>query len=215
MKIPSTISCRPFSTDWIAIYQTFGQEHFQGLKGLSDIRTIVDLGAYIGTASYYLKSLYPEDKLIALEPQDIPYELCRKNLEDFDDVYVLQRAIWGYNTFLKLQRMRSKTNYFRWHETGTRIRADSKGDIAGITIPTLMKTFGIEKIDILKIDIEGAEKTILHPANADWLFNVKNLCIEIHRGCENIVFHTLRMFDFNYIQHGEVHNFLNLKSKEI
>ena len=46
-----------------------------------------------------------------------------------------------------------------------------------------MKEFGMETIDILKVDIEGSEKEIFSN-NLDWIDHVRVICIELH---ENIM----------------------------
>ncbi len=46
-------------------------------------------------------------------------------------------------------------------------------------MPSLMNHLSIEKIDILKVDIEGAEMQ-LFSANTEWLNQVDCILIEVH-----------------------------------
>ena len=48
-----------------------------------------------------------------------------------------------------------------------------------ITIPTLMKKMGWDRIGLLKVDIEGHEK-VLFSRDCDWLNRVDAICIEWH-----------------------------------
>jgi hypothetical protein len=58
-----------------------------------------------------------------------------------------------------------------------------------ITVPGLMQQFGLETIDVLKIDVEGAEREIF--AACDWMDKVRFLAIELHDrfwpGCSALV----------------------------
>jgi propanediol utilization protein len=45
-------------------------------------------------------------------------------------------------------------------------------------MPQIIEQNHLTRIDILKVDIEGAEKTLLK--NAEWLKIVQNILIEIH-----------------------------------
>jgi hypothetical protein len=47
-------------------------------------------------------------------------------------------------------------------------------------MPSLMREFGIDTIDLLKLDIEGAEKELFGAATEEWLPRVRNILIETH-----------------------------------
>jgi len=48
-----------------------------------------------------------------------------------------------------------------------------------ITIDKIMQIFDLEKIDILKIDIEGAEKEVFSDSSS-WIERVESIIIELH-----------------------------------
>jgi FkbM family methyltransferase len=52
-------------------------------------------------------------------------------------------------------------------------------DVPAISVPTLLKKLGWDRIGLMKIDIEGHEK-ILFSGEIDWLNRVDALCIEWH-----------------------------------
>jgi hypothetical protein len=49
-----------------------------------------------------------------------------------------------------------------------------------ISLPTILRRFSIPRIDILKIDIEGAESAVLGEEALAWLPSIGMLIIEIH-----------------------------------
>jgi hypothetical protein len=68
-----------------------------------------------------------------------------------------------------------------------------------------MQLTGYSTIDILKLDIEGAEKEVF--SNCDkWLGNVRILMIELHDhlkpGCSSIVYSALAKFNFSECRNG-------------
>ena len=69
-------------------------------------------------------------------------------------------------------------------------------------------------IDILKIDIEGAEVALFGPHAGSWLKSVRNFCVEMHsqEALDNVE-ECLRSFNFEYIQCGEYNVYLNLSPK--
>ena len=60
-----------------------------------------------------------------------------------------------------------------------KVAADGEIKVQGITLDALIKQADAKNIDVLKIDIEGAEEAFL-TAKPDLLARVKNLIIEIH-----------------------------------
>ena len=63
-------------------------------------------------------------------------------------------------------------------------KADAPGlssalTVPAISIPSLLKELGWERIGLLKIDIEGHERVLLGQ-DCDWLTRVDAICIECH-----------------------------------
>lgn len=85
-------------------------------------------------------------------------------------------------------------------------------NILSITIPEILQLESIHHIDILKMDIEGAEKEIFE-TNASWLNKVNILIIELHdhykQGCSKACFKTISEFDFSLHIQGELLIFKN------
>ena len=57
--------------------------------------------------------------------------------------------------------------------------SNKPGDVRAITIRSLMRDFGIDRIDLLKIDIEGSEKEVFEAC--DWQERLDTIVIELHR----------------------------------
>ncbi len=53
-------------------------------------------------------------------------------------------------------------------------------EVEAISLPTLLKRNGLEHIDLLKLDIEGAEFDLLKETSADLLKNIGQITVEFH-----------------------------------
>jgi hypothetical protein len=70
---------------------------------------------------------------------------------------------------------------------------------------SLIRTLSRERIDILKIDIEGAETQLFSQDCDKWLSKVDNLLVELHdEEAEHVFLHALRHFSFDLGQCGEL-----------
>jgi hypothetical protein len=68
--------------------------------------------------------------------------------------------------------------------------------VQGVTINSVLKTSGFERISILKIDIEGGERE-LFSGPLDWLEATDNIVIELHGAdCARIFFDAVKQHNF-------------------
>jgi FkbM family methyltransferase len=136
-----------------------------------DARIIVDCGANIGLASAYFLSRLPLARVIAIEPFPANAELCRRNLAPYGErARVIEAAVWNSCTTLAL----TATAGAEW---AVQVREDGgAGSVRAIDIPSL----ALPVIDILKVDIEGAEAALFDETAARWLPTVRNIVIELH-----------------------------------
>lgn len=86
--------------------------------------------------------------------------------------------------------------------------ADDPAAMKTITISKLLQDSGFEEIDLLKIDIEGAEKEVFGAADVDeWLSKVRILTIELHdrmkRGCSYEFFKAVSKYHWHFEFRGE------------
>lgn len=137
----------------------------------SDSPRIIDCGANTGLSIIYFKRLFTHAKITAFEPDSNIFELLQENLNTFgyNDVELVNKAIWNENGSIK---------FLASGGVGGRISENESEQT--IEMPTFrLKDLLDEKIDFLKIDIEGAEFEVIKDC-ASKLKNVENLFIEYH-----------------------------------
>jgi FkbM family methyltransferase len=144
-------------------------------------RVIVDAGAHIGLASIYFANRYPEAKIIAIEPERQNFELLVKNVEPYKSVIPVHAALWSRDDVLQLLDPAGGNWGFITREkeasesSGIRIR----DAVRGMTVSRLMHDYDLEKIDILKLDVEGSERELFGDSSG-WLDRVDAVIVELH-----------------------------------
>jgi FkbM family methyltransferase len=167
-------------------------------------RIIVDCGANVGLTAVYLSNFFPEARIISIEPDFENFALLQKNTEAYNNVECLQKGVWNKEALLEItNRSTNISSGFTVEEVAQR----SNESIEAITIPAILKRYSIDTIDVLKIDIEGAEKELFSLGTECWLPRVKHLVIETHdnvkRGTTKSVFTALSNYDYSMLIRGQ------------
>jgi FkbM family methyltransferase len=205
------------TSDALAAQQVLFEREYEPLvqliarkQGNSAVRSIVDAGANAGYATIYLLSHYPKAKCFAIEPDPNNFEALKTNIEanGFQNVFPLQAALWRANENLVVSR--DFRDGAQWslrvqrpeREVGARL-------VRGMTLPQIMEDLQITEIDILKVDIEGAEAEVFDAgAGAERLLpQVKFLAIELHAetGRSEDILKVLDDNDFEMHLAGQTH----------
>ncbi len=166
-------------------------------------RLIVDAGANVGYASIYFANRYPDAAIIAIEPDTDNFNLLQKNTAAYPKVRCIQAGLWSRDCFLKISNPDDGSCAFRVEET-----TNPENAIPAVTLITLLKSSGFDRIDILKLDIEGAEKELFSAHNsANWIDRTELIMIELHDrlipGCEAAMLQAVHNSPFRFSQRGE------------
>jgi FkbM family methyltransferase len=173
-------------------------------------RFIIDLGANIGLSSAWFLSRFPNVKLLSVEPAPENFAACCKNLLPYGSrARTILGAAWSRRTTLGLVR-----GGFRDGREWTTQVADSTSspDVQAWDIPSLMKLADFPFVDLLKVDVEGAEIEIFSGNCDDWLPLVRNICVELHdKKCEAAFYGALSGYTYDLSHSGELAVCRNLR----
>ena len=171
------IYLRTFSGDIRIFYEIFFEKIY-AIPLFFDRKkaVIVDAGANIGMAGLYFSLAYPNALVYCIEPDAGNLQVLRKNLASFlskGSVVLIEAALhetdgevnlggegWSYNRAVVLS-------------------ADGVVSVPAISPGSLIRRWQIERIDLLKVDIEGAEEGVFR-GDIGWLDQVNMILIEVH-----------------------------------
>jgi FkbM family methyltransferase len=179
------------------------EEYSFGLPSSANV--IVDAGADIGLTSIFYTKTFPKARIFAIEAEGSNFGLMLKNVRPYPNITPIHAALWSSDGYVSIADPLPGA-FGNWGFTVS----GKPGDICSITVPSLMKKFSIEHIDLLKIDIEGSEKEVFEVC--DWKNQVGSIVIELHDrfrpGCSEVVNRALQ--GFSQTSAGDLTSYRNL-----
>lgn len=203
------IYLRRNSTDVNVFQQLFIKKDLSFLKG-KDIEVIIDAGANIGLATIYMKNLFPNARVFAIEPETDNFNMLIKNTGRYNNVTTIRKALSEDNRGLYLVDTGRGFDAFQTKKNHG--DQDLSHKIKSISVHDIMQQYSLDKLDFVKIDIEGAEAYCINDNATRWIASTKCLAVEIHEhlvpGVEKSIRNVLK--DFTFSQHGEYSVFENV-----
>lgn len=213
---PLSFVIRRHSSDAAAFLQVFEIQEYQPLVSLIksykdiSIKRIVDVGANVGYTSIYLLSKFPDAQVIAIEadPGNLGAFKINLDMNKLHNYVMLHKALWKSSERVELSNsFRDHREWSRQVQSISSSKESLKNSIPGISLKDLFSEYSLDEVDILKIDIEGAEKEVFSDINAsiEIMKRVKFLVIELH---DEVDFKSefesiLRSADFGFTYFGE------------
>jgi len=174
-EVKTPLLLRPRSSDILVLWEIFKLGEC-AVPQDNNLKCIIDAGAYAGYSTVYFATHHPDAKIIAIEPDPENFSLLCANCSAYANVHPVHAGLWKSSACLRIKNAGVEKWAFRLIETD-QPAADT---IKGVTIPDLMKQFGVGRIDILKLDIEGAEAGLFSSGFEAWLDKVGTIVVETH-----------------------------------
>jgi FkbM family methyltransferase len=191
---------RPGTGDWFIFHEIFTNKCYRIPESiLPQARTIVDLGANIGLTTLFLSQFFPDARYVCVEPNPLNAAILRRNVAFLGNrVTILECAIADYCGDISFSE-----SDWSW---GSHIQPDAGGGsrVACSTVDNVFHAQQIEFADLVKVDIEGAERFIFS-GKASWLAKVGCVVVELHGGYSFLDFgKDVASFGFEAIPEGSV-----------
>lgn len=154
--------------------------------GTEPIRTCIDVGAHIGAFSAWIHQLYPDARIVAVEPEMSGYLAARQNLNFLPPDQLLNRRV-NYDAA-------DKVLYVDPVNSGSHTILDQGAPGQPvvpapnpITLEEIMYHEGWDELDLLKIDCEGCEYDVLLNCEDGLLKHTRRIVGEFHRGNDHFM----------------------------
>ncbi|WP_192350916.1 FkbM family methyltransferase [Algoriphagus sp. Y33] len=154
--------------------ELFQDELYKFNPAISENGVILDCGANMGLSVLYFSLHYPNHQIIAFEPDETIFEILQENVRNFNlsNVTLHRKAVWTEEAELT------------FHSDGgmggtiDHIYQDTNESITKVNAVPLADWL-TDKVDFLKIDIEGAEYEVLESCQK-LLGNASHIFFEYH-----------------------------------
>lgn len=172
------------SSDLITLLEVWGKQEYRKAiemlttKGIKE-PCILDVGSNVGYSAVYFKYHFPAARIICVEPDRLNLNQISKNtkVNGFEDITLVAGAMWRKRT-----KMEIKNDYREGTSASFYVIESDTGDIEGYGINDILSIENWNHIDLLKMDIEGAEKYLFEDQQiaASILKITCLIAIEIH-----------------------------------
>ncbi|MEM2484606.1 MAG: FkbM family methyltransferase [Candidatus Caldarchaeum sp.] len=151
-----------------------------------------DVGAYFGYYVQMVDKLRTDARIVAVEPDPVNLRVLRNKVAGCrNTVRVVSRAVWlKDDDEVEFHRGNPTDPNLGLSANGSIMRNERTAFLSGdvvkvktIRLDTLIKLEG-EAVDLVKMDVEGAELPILCDPTLD-LSKIKNMIVEVHYNCWN------------------------------
>ena len=164
------------SASFLFIYNEIFNREIYRFKTVNPRPYIVDCGANIGLSVIYFKQHYPNSRIVAFEPDATVCTALRHNITSHNvkDVTIVQKGLWNEETSVR---------FFSEGADAGRVALESDNHKIVEVETVRLRDYLQVPVDFLKVDIEGAEDTVLRDCK-DLLKNVEYMFVEYHSFCE-------------------------------
>lgn len=139
---------------------------------------VLDLGAHKGVFSIHAAQAGADTRILSIEPEPRNYSFLEKNLErnNVTNVTTENAAVWSergeFEFSVRDSLDHSLMNLNRGVSSST-VRTKS------VTLDELVERVG-GNVDLVKMDIEGAEHSVLRSASPETLRSIRRIALEFH-----------------------------------
>lgn len=173
----------------LTIFKQYAKQKF---KNINDIKVIFDIGACHALESVEFSKLYKNAKVYTFEANPNTYEICLENTKNYKSITVINEAVNDFDGVCKFYPIDKDKTITTWEDgnqgASSLYKANGAYDhiekyvqyeieIPCTRIDTFCKKNNIDNIDIIWMDLQGAELKALY-SMGDMLDNVKLIYTE-------------------------------------
>jgi FkbM family methyltransferase len=171
-----TVSVRAHTADLWAVSEMLPPYHLPSSDLVDEraAREIWDLGTNIGMSTAQLALRFTNAALVGVEMDAGNLEMCRANTAPYGArCELVHAAVWSSD---------GEVGYSAGSDTlAFHVEADGAAGnrVRALSLNTLLAERGVDRVDFVKMDIEGAEREVLRE-NTEWAASVRAIKLEVH-----------------------------------
>lgn len=159
---------------------------------------IIDAGANIGLSAVALALQHPEARIYSVEADAGNHAMLCRNAALYPSITPIHAALWGEDAVLTVVDVGSGSWGLQVRDAGHSPGPDAQS-VAAVSLESLCRSHAIDHVDLLKLDIEGAEYEVM-ARSGGWIGKVGTICAELHDrfkpGCTQVFDAATRDFGF-------------------
>jgi FkbM family methyltransferase len=188
-----------------ACYKLTTIQGFIAATGSSPIKTVVDVGANVGDITLLFREVFPEARIFGFEAVEEYYRVAAQRTERLEGIKLFNQAMTAQHRFADDLGEQPHPDCAvlailkglpaagpGWSGGSLVVQAEQAGrletpgytvsdqTVSAVTLAEFMRREGLEEIDILKMDCEGCEHSVLGCADTDTLRRVRFITGEYH-----------------------------------
>jgi FkbM family methyltransferase len=180
------LRCRPGTSDFATFVEIFVDDEYALAEDLisAPVRTVLDLGANVGLAAAYFHRIWPAARICLVEPDAQNAAIATKAVSSLiaDGRAEVRRNLVGSHSRMARLERGADANESRMGSEIAAVPPDlARHAVQVLTVGQIMELAGMQTVDLLKCDIEGAEGEVFDDCSA-WIHRVGYLVIELHNG---------------------------------
>jgi FkbM family methyltransferase len=167
--------------DAMTVAEVFSTDCYTRYLTLPESPVVIDVGGFIGDFSVYAVKRLNAAKVIVCEPSPRNWTLLLRNIANNgyqDRIEPVNKAVTdGGDVMMNIdapdeaQCMVSACNSSQ----------QGLSAVPGISLANLLRDHAVERVDLLKLDCEGAEYSILESTPSDVFRRIRNIVIEFYQ----------------------------------
>lgn len=125
--------------------------------------TFLDIGANVGYVSCSLLHKFPAAKVVSVEPQNDVFDLLRSNVGALGGTraIALNVAVGEHNGVARMRRVEGNSGACRVVDSSSKEPGSESTEARLVTADEVIRMAAIERIELIKIDVEGYELQVL------------------------------------------------------
>ena len=154
-------------------------DYTRGWEPIGKADTVIDIWGNIGAFALIASRAAPDGHVFTFEPETDNFRLLKRNIaaNGRRNVTAVHAAVAAKSGVVRLFKATKGSLH-----TTVEGRLDASGleETRAVSLADIMDSHGIDRVDFLKIDCEGAEYEILYGLPSDYFPRIQRIALEYH-----------------------------------